>query len=147
MRKMTIERGYDPREFVVYAFGGAGPLHGGAFGRELGVKEILFPLGNVASAFSALGLAVSDLTTITQVTEELGAVNPVGHAGHGNDGRRILVGREKLDSHRLETCPGCATESHVTLEGRIEATVEKHSERDVQRIAVGALVRGHLTPV
>lgn len=69
MRKMTIERGYDPRDFVVYAFGGAGPLHGGAFGRELGAPEILFPLGNVASAFSALGLAVSDLTTVAQLSD------------------------------------------------------------------------------
>jgi N-methylhydantoinase A len=69
MRKMTIERGYDPRDFVVYAFGGAGPLHGGAFGRELGVKEIIFPLGNIASAFSAFGLAVSDLTAVTQISE------------------------------------------------------------------------------
>ncbi len=69
IRKMTIERGYDPREFVVYGFGGAGPLHGGAFGRELGVKEVIFPLGNIASAFSALGLAVSDLTMVTQLSD------------------------------------------------------------------------------
>lgn len=68
MRKMTVERGYDPRDFVVYGFGGAGPLHGGAFGRELGSKEILFPLGNVSSTFSALGLTVSDLSTVTQVS-------------------------------------------------------------------------------
>ncbi len=69
MRKMTIERGYDPRDFVVYGFGGAGPVHGGAFGRELGVQETIFPLGNIASAFSALGLAVSDLTTVTQLSD------------------------------------------------------------------------------
>ncbi len=69
MRKMTVERGYDPRDFVVYGFGGAGPLHGGAFGRELGAKEILFPLGNVSSTFSALGLTVSDLSTVTQVSD------------------------------------------------------------------------------
>jgi N-methylhydantoinase A len=69
MRKMTIERGYDPRDFVVYAFGGAGPLHGGAFGRELGVQEIIYPLGNIASAFSAFGLAVSDLQTVTQISD------------------------------------------------------------------------------
>jgi N-methylhydantoinase A len=69
IRKMTIERGYDPRQFVVYGFGGAGPLQGGAFGRELGVKEVIFPLGNIASAFSALGLAVSDLTTVTQLSD------------------------------------------------------------------------------
>lgn len=69
MRKMTIERGYDPRDFVVYAFGGAGPLHGGAFGRELGAKEIIFPMGNIASAFSALGLAVSDVSSVVQTSD------------------------------------------------------------------------------
>jgi N-methylhydantoinase A len=69
MRKMTVERGYDPRDFVVYAFGGAGPLHGGAFARELGVREVIFPLGNIASAFSAFGLAVSDVTTVTQLSD------------------------------------------------------------------------------
>src|SRR4029453_14402948 len=67
--KMRIVRGYDPRDFVVYAFGGAGPLHGAAFGRELGVQEIMFPLGNIASAFSALGLAVSDVTAVTQTSD------------------------------------------------------------------------------
>jgi N-methylhydantoinase A len=69
MRKMTVERGYDPRDFVVYAFGGAGPLHGSAFARELGVREVIFPLGNIASAFSAFGLAVSDVTTVTQLSD------------------------------------------------------------------------------
>jgi N-methylhydantoinase A len=69
MRKMTIERGHDPREFVVFAFGGAGPLHGAAFGRELGAREVIFPLGNAASAFSAFGLAVSDVTTVTQLSD------------------------------------------------------------------------------
>jgi N-methylhydantoinase A len=69
IRKMTIERGYDPRDFVVYGFGGAGPLHSGAFGRELGVREVIFPLGNIASAFSALGLAVSDVSTMTRLSD------------------------------------------------------------------------------
>jgi N-methylhydantoinase A len=69
MRKMTIERGFDPRDFVVYGFGGAGPVHGGAFARELGADEVIFPLGNIASAFSALGLAVSDLTTVRQMSD------------------------------------------------------------------------------
>src|SRR4029079_16352705 len=69
MRRMTIERGYARRDFVVYAFGGAGPLHGGAFGRELGVREIIYPLGNIASAFSAFGLAGSDLQTVTQISD------------------------------------------------------------------------------
>jgi N-methylhydantoinase A len=97
MRKMTIERGYDPRDFVVYAFGGAGPLHGGAFGRELGAKEILFPLGNVASAFSALGLAVSDLTTIAQITDlALAPFDPATITSHFKD----------LEAEALESLKG-----------------------------------------
>jgi N-methylhydantoinase A len=100
MRKMTIERGYDPRDFVVYAFGGAGPLHGGAFGRELGAKEILFPLGNVASAFSALGLAVSDLTTIAQVTDlALAPFDPVAVTNHFKE----------LEAEALENLKGRGT--------------------------------------
>ena len=83
IRKMTIERGYDPRDFVVYGFGGAGPLHGGAFGRELGVKEVVFPLGNISAAFSALGLAVSDLTTVTQLSDlALAPFDPATAARH-----------------------------------------------------------------
>lgn len=69
MRKMTIERGYDPRDFAVYAFGGAGPLHGAAFGREIGASEVIYPLGSIASAFSALGLATSDLVAVAQLSD------------------------------------------------------------------------------
>lgn len=94
MRKMTIERGYDPRDFVVYAFGGAGPLHGGAFGRELGAQEILFPLGNVASAFSALGLAVSELTTVAQLSDL--ALAPFDPATVTANFERL--GREAIDA-------------------------------------------------
>jgi N-methylhydantoinase A len=124
MRKMTIERGHDPREFVVYAFGGAGPLHGGAFGRELGAREILFPLGNVASTFSAVGLAVSDLTTVAQVSDlALAPFNPAAMtarferlereaadnlrgAGVEADGvsvQRILELRYKGQVHQVDT--------------------------------------------
>jgi N-methylhydantoinase A len=83
IRKMTIERGHDPREFVVYGFGGAGPLHSGAFGRELGVQEVIFPLGNISSAFSALGLAVSDVTTMTRLSDlTLAPFDPERFAAH-----------------------------------------------------------------
>jgi N-methylhydantoinase A len=112
MRKMTIERGYDPRDFVVYAFGGAGPLHGGAFGRELGAKEILIPLGNVASAFSALGLAVSDLTTVTQITDlALAPFDPAAVTGHF----------EQLEQEAIENLLGGGVDrSGVTVQRILE---------------------------
>jgi len=55
IRRMTLFRGYDPREFVVFAFGGGGPTHAGAYARELGVRQVVVPLGNCAAVWSALG--------------------------------------------------------------------------------------------
>jgi N-methylhydantoinase A len=59
IRVVSIERGHDPRDFVLLPFGGAGPLHGGALARLLGVKKTLVP--PAPGVLSALGLLVSDL--------------------------------------------------------------------------------------
>ncbi len=61
VRKVVVNSGYDPREFVLYSFGGAGPCHCAGFAGDLGVEEILVPLGPTAAAFSAFGLASSDV--------------------------------------------------------------------------------------
>jgi N-methylhydantoinase A len=61
IRQRTIEQGLDPRDFTVYAFGGAGPVHAFAYASELGIKRVLVPLGNGASTLSAYGAAVGDL--------------------------------------------------------------------------------------
>jgi N-methylhydantoinase A len=60
IRQRTIEQGLDPRDFTVYAFGGAGPLHAFAYAKELGVDRVVVPLGNGASTLSAYGAAVGD---------------------------------------------------------------------------------------
>ncbi len=62
IRQRTLEQGYDPRDFVLYAFGGAGPVHAFGFGAELGVSGIVIPLANGASTLSAYGIASSDIT-------------------------------------------------------------------------------------
>jgi N-methylhydantoinase A len=59
LKIVSLQRGHDPREFVLAAFGGAGPLHAIALAEELGVVEILCP--PIPGAFSALGLIASDL--------------------------------------------------------------------------------------
>ena len=43
MRLVSVQRGYDPREFVLVAFGGAGPLHANALARELGIPTVIVP--------------------------------------------------------------------------------------------------------
>ncbi|HBY98008.1 MAG TPA: hypothetical protein DEP84_29375 [Chloroflexi bacterium] len=67
VRKVTIERGYDPADFVLLAFGGAGPLHVGAFASEIGVKEIIIPAHS--SEYSARGIAGSDLVYLHQLSD------------------------------------------------------------------------------
>jgi N-methylhydantoinase A len=61
IRQRTIERGLDPRDFVLYVFGGAGPVHAFGFAEELGVSDVLIPLGNGASTLSAFGIAATDI--------------------------------------------------------------------------------------
>jgi N-methylhydantoinase A len=73
LRKIVVENGYDPREFVVYAFGGAGPAHCAAYSAEVGVGEVVVPLGAVASAFSAFGLAVSDVVLVQEHSDPMPA--------------------------------------------------------------------------
>ena len=76
IRLMSIERGLDPRDFALVAFGGAGPLHGGALIREVGVSTMLVPL--YPGVLCALGCVYADLRydlsqTIEKRTDRLGA--------------------------------------------------------------------------
>ena len=59
LRVVSVERGYDPREFALVAFGGAGPLHAPVLAEALDVPRVLVP--RTAGVLSALGLLVSDV--------------------------------------------------------------------------------------
>jgi N-methylhydantoinase A len=59
LRVISVEKGLDPREFALVAFGGAGPMHACALAEELGMQTVLIP--KASGVLSALGLAVSDL--------------------------------------------------------------------------------------
>ncbi len=58
LRIVTVERGLDPRDFILNAFGGAGPLHACSLADELKIKEIIIP--NNPGLFSAMGLLFTD---------------------------------------------------------------------------------------
>jgi N-methylhydantoinase A len=62
IRKLTVERGVDPRDFVIFAFGGAGPTHVGAYAREAGSQMAI--VSPYASVFSALGIAGADVVRV-----------------------------------------------------------------------------------
>ena len=59
LKIVSVQRGHDPRDFVLAAFGGAGPLHAAALAGELGIAEVICP--PIPGAFSALGLIATDL--------------------------------------------------------------------------------------
>ena len=59
IRMVSLSRGYDPRDFVLFAFGGAGPLHAVAIARELGLPEVIVPAR--PGLTNALGCLVADL--------------------------------------------------------------------------------------
>src|SRR3954451_24831446 len=59
VRIISLQRGYDPREFALVVFGGAGPLHGAALAKELGVPTVLVPPR--PGTWSALGCLMVDI--------------------------------------------------------------------------------------
>src|SRR5215510_4387215 len=76
LRAVSTERGRDPREFTLIAFGGAGPIHAAALAESLGISRVLIPL--FPGLFSALGLLLADYRHdyIRSIATILNAVDP-----------------------------------------------------------------------
>jgi N-methylhydantoinase A len=113
IRMVSLARGHDPRDFALFAFGGAGPLHACALARELSIPRVLIParpgLGN------ALGCAVADLRHdfVRTVNVPLAALPP------------DLV-REVLESQLAEG------RAMLEREGAVFERVENLHEADLQ---------------
>ena len=66
IRQQVVRTGHLPEEFIIYAFGGAGPVHAGGFSAELGINRIyIFPTSPV---FSAFGVASADVIHTRVIT-------------------------------------------------------------------------------
>jgi N-methylhydantoinase A len=59
IRKATVEKGHDPRNFMLFAFGGAAPVHASRYAAELGIRQVVIPL--TAAVHGATGLISSDV--------------------------------------------------------------------------------------
>ena len=101
LRRISVQRGYDPRDFVLVAFGGAGPVHANRLAAELEIPTVLVPMS--PGTTSAMGLLVTDLkhdysTTLIQRTDQLDfdRVNGIYH-DMGERGEKALLteGRER----------------------------------------------------
>jgi N-methylhydantoinase A len=94
IRMVSLSRGHDPRDFVLFPFGGAGPLHAAALARELGIPRLLIPAR--PGITNALGCAVADLrrdyvNTVNQPVASLdsGLVEKILEA-QAAQGRKLL---------------------------------------------------------
>lgn len=77
LKLVSINRGYDPRDFTLVAFGGGGAMHAAALGVDLGVKKVVIP--RAAPVFSAWGMMMSDLRRdyfVTRLIETDGVESP-----------------------------------------------------------------------
>jgi N-methylhydantoinase A len=106
LRKTVVEAGHDPREFVLYAFGGAGPAYCASYAAEVGVREVVVPLGPVASAFSAYGLASSDIVLAREISDPgqmpLPAAQVQAHFDELEAALAEDLGRQGLHYDRIE---------------------------------------------
>ena len=74
LRLVSVQRGYDPRDFVLTAFGGAGPVHANRLAEEIDAPTTIIPMS--PGTTSAMGLLVTDLkhdysTTLIQHVDQL----------------------------------------------------------------------------
>jgi N-methylhydantoinase A len=108
MRTITVERGYDPREFTLVPFGGMGPTIAGMVAAELGIGRILIPRD--PGTFSAHGMLVTDVRqerSLTRITPldgaspaELEAIFAKMEGEARDDLLREQFPRERLQTHR-----------------------------------------------
>jgi N-methylhydantoinase A len=141
VRKVVVTSGQDPRDFVLYAFGGAGPMHCASYAADLEISEVVVPLGPTAAVFSAYGLAASDIV----LTAELSApsnfpVEPKVFNDAFAELRRELEGRLSAQSLRFsDVAYRNEVDMRYTMQLAEVATPAPTDALDVDRLeAVGA---------
>lgn len=96
VRRTAIQRGHDPADFVLYAFGGAGPQYAGRFAAGVGVSELVIP--SLAAEFSAFGAVASDVSVLVErdlvprpVTERLDELGTAASQMEAEAAARLLA--------------------------------------------------------
>src|SRR5688500_1266664 len=124
IRKVTVEKGFDPRDFVLFAFGGAGPAHAGVFAQELGVKKIIIPQRKAASTWCAFGAAAADVLHIFEHSEIM--TTPVPTA-------RLNRNLELLEKQARQLM---ASEGIAAVRQRLEFSVDVRHKGQINEVEV-----------
>lgn len=139
IRSVTVERGYDPREFGLVAFGGAGPVHAAALAETLNIGSIVIPhTGGVLSAYGLLDadetydavrthqttLNTTSTEKLNSIYQELGAGLPIDTRQKDVQLRRSADMRYEGQSFELEVETGDQVET-MALREAFERTHER----------------------
>ena len=124
IRKVTVEKGFDPRDFVLFAFGGAGPAHAGVFARELGVRKVIVPQRKAASTWCAFGAAAADVLHIFEHTEIMPTPVPA---------KRI---NDVLDSLRTQAEKRMAEEGIAESRQRFEFSIDVRHKGQINEVEI-----------
>ena len=101
VRSVVVTSGHDPRDFVLYAYGGAGPMHCASYAADLEVAEVIVPLGPTAAVFSAYGLAASDIVLTEELSSPTNFPTPVQEFNDAFGQLRAEL-EQRLDAQRLK---------------------------------------------
>lgn len=96
---LTVGKGHDPRDFVIYAYGGAGGAHCHRFGSELGVRAVVVPA--TATVHSAFGAVMSDLHINIEQSDPMQAII-WERAADTFDPERLEAGFGRLEEQAVE---------------------------------------------
>ncbi|HEX4836698.1 MAG TPA: hydantoinase/oxoprolinase family protein [bacterium] len=141
LRIVSLERGHDPREMVMVAFGGAGPMHAAALADDLGIREVVIPA--TPGLFSAVGLLAADLRCdrVESVMRPLAHVDgawletrfrhldaEARQAVQDGDGRRRVVVQRGLDLRYIGQSYELTVPGEVGVEKAAEAFRARHAD-------------------
>ncbi|MFI8308304.1 hydantoinase/oxoprolinase family protein [Streptomyces sp. NPDC085927] len=117
---LTVGKGHDPRDFVIYAYGGAGGAHCHSFGAELGCQSVIVP--STATVHSAFGAVMSDLHTIAELSDPMHSVS-WENASDVLDPERITRNLRRLEEQ---------TVAQLTESGAARDRIELHRSAEVK---------------
>ena len=117
IRMVSLARGHDPRDFALFAFGGAGPLHACALARELGIPKVLIPAR--PGLTNALGCTVADVRhdyvrTINQPLKSLDEGLLARVFAEQEAMGRATIERERVEVERVE----CVLSADMQFQGQ-----------------------------
>lgn len=155
VRRMTIQRGFDPRDLFLFGYGGGAAAHAGLYGRDLGVKGLVIPLTDVASVWSALGVAVEDVVKVYEApmfmsepfdAESIGHMyerleaSAMAELGLMANGKEVRLQRSADMKYGMQVfeVEGIAPEGDPLEDGYVDAMIASFERAYAERFGAGS---------